>query len=523
MTYSTRIFKNHYTHRQNISNIKLSLNKMKRLVKSRLITLIFLIIVVLGNLMIYLVAFKPWSLGLENTETQVLCEVDYIYDSETGEYNYLVCSAPIGVVPAVGGVKESYSPEVINANRIYVCDNSGNIKWDLRDLYFPHAVEYFHYQNQEDGKILYTNTAMGGVDQVVFSSKIIEWQWLPNMINWTKILPEFDEFSYYMKYDESYGYFIINDLDFINGTNYGESYDSLLISIKHLNLIVMVNYTAEMEELADGDIYGNTSNIYWHYGGQHPGRSSEYYGGMNIRKQHNPDRMPNGNIIVADSEHMNSSDTMASRIIEINYSTKKIEWECYSAGGKGFIWAKDCNYMPETDSFIITDTGNNRVLEITRDFEVLWEFRSYDLLMPYGTKLTPNGNVLISGGATGMIVEISRGENPQIISKLNLNSNTADEHHINFFPAIFQLNASFLLLVVVSSLIRSFKLKKEGLNPKEEYFSRKNNKKSNQTGLIVFQFFMIISLFLIVIFASEAYILIGTRIMVREILGNRIL
>ena len=92
------------------------------------------------------------------------------------------------------------------------------------------------------------------------------WHWLPEKIKWDQINPDWDDKSYFMNYGGEPGYFLINDVDFINGSAFGDSYDSLLISIKKLNMIVLVNYTAEMNELEMGDAYGNASNVYWYYG-----------------------------------------------------------------------------------------------------------------------------------------------------------------------------------------------------------------------------------------------------------------
>ena len=87
--------------------------------------------------------------------------------------------------------------------------------------------------------------------------------------------------------------------------------------------------------------------------------------------QHNPYRLERwGMIIVADSEN--------DRIVEIDTSTEEIIW---TYGGPDRLqYPRDADRLPNGNT-LITDTLNNRLIEINRQGQIVWEYEGVRL--PY--------------------------------------------------------------------------------------------------------------------------------------------
>jgi len=147
----------------------------------------------------------------------------------------------------------------------------------------------------------------------------------------------------------------MNDVEFINGTERGRTYDSLLVSLRNFDLIFEVNYTESKE-------------ILWYYG--EPQNHSILF------EQHNPDIRDNGNIIIGDSENR--------RIIEIDYETQEIQWEFSLDFPNGQLrWARDCDDLGN-GIYMITDSNNGRVILVDRDSKtIIKEYGKDWLVQPY--------------------------------------------------------------------------------------------------------------------------------------------
>ena len=77
--------------------------------------------------------------------------------------------------------------------------------------------------------------------------------------------------------------------------------------------------------------------------------------------------LDNGNILVVSQESQTSHQ---HRAIEIDYETDEILWE-YSFND-GYDWpARDCNLLSNGNTLITTAS---RIVEVTRDKEIVWEF-----------------------------------------------------------------------------------------------------------------------------------------------------
>jgi len=165
-------------------------------------------------------------------------------------------------------------------------------------------------------------------------------------------------------------------------------------------------------------------NVYWWYG---PGI---------INHQHNPDILPNGNIVICDSVN--------DRIIEVNRTTKEIEFELGHAGGYEFSWPRDADYIEIRDTFLVTDSANNRIVEVTRIGDILWQW-TQDLALPYESDVLDNGNILISGGASGVILEV-RYSDSKIVWAFYANCGK------DYFILTLSVNVSIILFISIVDL-----------------------------------------------------------------------
>ena len=319
---------------------------------------------------------NPNSSYNNNSWTELTLDADRLPNGDT-----LVTSSPITVT---GNIAKNPKTASIYSemNQLYLLDPNGTIKWRQTGLSFPHEVEYVQYQGNYYYFIADTNNDSAKMFDSDFN---LIWEFRPEHINWTEINPAWGADSYFNN-PIDYGWTHLNDVDFLFGSEYNTTYDSLLISINRFDLVLLLNFTAEFDEHLVGDDFGSVENIYWWYG---PGE---------INLQHNPDMLPNGNIIICDSH--------GGRVIEVNKTTKEIVHAISSAGGKPFVIVKDADYNPINDNYLITDSGNNRIVIINSTGELLWEWKR-DLAIPYEADWLENGNILISGATSGVIQEIS--------------------------------------------------------------------------------------------------------------------
>jgi len=116
----------------------------------------------------------------------------------------------------------------------------------------------------------------------------------------------------------------------------------LLISIRQLNIIAILDHS--------------TKQLIWTWGEN------------DLRKQHHPSLLDNGNILIFDNLGANGR----SRIVELNPITEKIEWEYNS--DKFFSRTRGGNQRLPNGNTLVTESDTGNVFEITSDGKVVWEF-----------------------------------------------------------------------------------------------------------------------------------------------------
>lgn len=105
-----------------------------------------------------------------------------------------------------------------------------------------------------------------------------------------------------------------------------------------------------------------------------------------LSQQHNPQRLEeHGSIVVADSEQ--------NRIVEINTTDERVTWEYTGPEGDPLQWPRDADRLPSGNT-LITDSRNNRVLEVNESGSVVWELRDPNgevIPLPYTAERLPGG------------------------------------------------------------------------------------------------------------------------------------
>ena len=163
----------------------------------------------------------------------------------------------------------------------------------------------------------------------------------------------------------------INDVDFI-----GE--DRFLVSVRNADQLLVV-------ERGDGERGGRVVEVI------NDQRDTDL-----LRKQHNPQWLGPGAVLVADSEN--------DRVVELHEidGEWQVVWEVKSAGGIPFDWPRDADRLPNGNT-LVTDSRNNRVVELNESGGVVWSASVSGL--PYeadrGRDEYPAGPPYAGGGPDG--------------------------------------------------------------------------------------------------------------------------
>lgn len=172
----------------------------------------------------------------------------------------------------------------------------------------------------------------------------------------------------------------INDVDRIEEGRY-------LISVRNKNQLVIVEEGNGVVEVVNRD--GDRDTLY---------------------KQHNPQWLNETAILVADSEN--------DRIVELHKRNGRWEvaWSIAVANGVRFDWPRDADRLSNGNT-LITDSANNRVVEVTRHGAVV---RSYQISgVPYESDRLPAGETVGEEVYTDVgLLSQSRSNNVPILTPL---------------------------------------------------------------------------------------------------------
>jgi hypothetical protein len=157
---------------------------------------------------------------------------------------------PIGIYPASNGdlwVSEIFwleSFELASGTPMYgsaqnviaLIYPNGNTLWSMGGFAVPHSIE-----PMPNGDLLVSDCEHDQVVEVAYPSGSIVWKWQPALINWTQVNPAWGP-SYY------YNNPVANDWTHVNNAVWYNhaTWLGVLISLRNFNLVVEVNYTADV-------------------------------------------------------------------------------------------------------------------------------------------------------------------------------------------------------------------------------------------------------------------------------------
>ncbi len=120
---------------------------------------------------------------------------------------------------------------------------------------------------------------------------------------------------------------------------------TVLVCIRHLNRVALVDLQA--------------GRVLWSWG------ASELQG------PHHATLLPGGNVLVFD----NGKKRGASRVVEVDPRTRRVVWQYSPRPPERLFtrWGGSCQRLPNGNT-LISETDRGRVVEVTREGEVVWEF-----------------------------------------------------------------------------------------------------------------------------------------------------
>ena len=151
----------------------------------------------------------------------------------------------------------------------------------------------------------------------------------------------------------------------------------VLISLRNWNLVVEVNYTADLVNP------NQASHITWWYG--------DYNNSSMLNHQHGATYDANGNVWVADSDNQ--------RVVAINYTTKTPFLIYQNSLG----WVRGVESLPNGNILI---AGTDKIIEITLAKQVVWSY-STGIDNAFVAIRLPNGNTVISDNYALCILTVS--------------------------------------------------------------------------------------------------------------------
>lgn len=109
-------------------------------------------------------------------------------------------------------------------------------------------------------------------------------------------------------------------------------------------------------------------------------------------------QLPNKDIMIVDQGN--------NRVIEVNYTTRQIDWSYGPASGQGALNGPNSAELLNDGDVLIADQGNNRVITVGRSDEIVWQYDTGLNTTAFASRL-PNNDTLIVDSDHARIVEIS--------------------------------------------------------------------------------------------------------------------
>ncbi len=185
-----------------------------------------------------------------------------------------------------------------------------------------------------------------------------------------------------------------------------------LVSVRNANQLVVVERGAGVVEVVNEDRGSDDSTC------TQDGQLDDYSGDSDgdvrcgdpavLDHQHNPHWLGDGVVLVADSDN--------DRVVELRRTDDGWEpvWTLERAGDIAFNWPRDADRLPNGNT-LVTDTLNERVVEVDEDGEVVWSTTTE--VVPYEADRVPLGEragVPAHGADTGDGTAVADPENSDV-------------------------------------------------------------------------------------------------------------
>jgi hypothetical protein len=113
-------------------------------------------------------------------------------------------------------------------------------------------------------------------------------------------------------------------------------------------------------------------------------------------------QLPNKDIMIVDQAN--------NRVIEVNFTTKQIDWSYGPTSGPGALNSPNAVQLLSDGDLLIADQGNNRVIEVNHTGDLVWQYGQGLNTASFASRL-PNNDTLIVDSGHSRIVEVSSQNN----------------------------------------------------------------------------------------------------------------
>lgn len=124
---------------------------------------------------------------------------------------------------------------------------------------------------------------------------------------------------------------------------------------------------------------GASGDVKWRWGGSHINKDHDpkKWGPRELSHQHNAQMLANGNIMVFDNGCHRKRGPGFSRIVEINPETLEFVWSYSDPTVLAFysFMVSGCERLPNGNT-LITEGASGRLMEVTQERKVVWEYIS---------------------------------------------------------------------------------------------------------------------------------------------------
>jgi hypothetical protein len=243
----------------------------------------------------------------------------------------------------------------------------------------------------------------------------------------------------------------INDVDYIGD-------DRFLLSVRNANQILVIERGSGVVEVINEDRGGSDSSC------TRSGELSDTDGDGDVRcgnpdvlnHQHNPQWLGDGAVLVADSDN--------NRVVELHRTDEgrwEPTWALYEAGGLDFAWPRDADRLPNGNT-LITDTRNQRLVEVDEDGTVVWSFNVGETIggvVPYEADRIVDNDSNVTTYERGTVAEPGERGLP-VLSTLTLAAHSAFPALPYWFEGGQIVGTLAALLLVVASPVQWYRQRK---------------------------------------------------------------